>query len=225
MWVQMPSGDVDSPWMRADSRRRGRTAVKRLAGALLLCALLPAACTGGTEPAAPRAAQTPGGTDPSPTPAPAERAPLERRGAKIENVASGGSHRRARVAIRDLRRIGLWSRLTDHLYIVKIGSRLGRGGVPADGHLADALLTAQVEEEGGGALCDIRFYPTAMADDLVRWAQYYAQRLLPEPPPTLRQFWGAILVHELAHCLGEGKGERVADRWEKRALRGLRTLP
>ena len=211
--------------MRVDGRTRGRAGARRLAGAVLLCALLPAACTGGSEPATPRAAQAPSEAGSTPTPAPAERPPLEPRGAKIENVASGGSHRRARVAIRDLRRIGLWSRLTDHLYIVKIGARLGRRSVPEDGHLADAVLTAQVDEEGGGALCDIRFYPTAMADDLVRWAQYYAQRLLPEPPPTLRQFWGAILVHELAHCLGDGKGEGVADRWEKRALRGLRTLP
>ena len=223
MGVQVPSRDVDPSSMRTDEPRRGRTAASFFAAVLMLCALLPAACTGSTEPAARRAAQTP--TEATSTPTPAERPALERRGAKIENVASGWSHRRARVAVRDLKRIGLWGRLSNRLYIVKIGSRPGRVGVPEDGHLADAVLTAQIDEEGGGAVCDIRFYPTAMGDDLVRWDQYYVQRLLPEPAPTARQFWGAILAHELAHCLGDGKGEPVAGRWEKRALRGLRTLP
>ena len=195
--------------------------MKKLAS-VAVCLLL-AACTINTEPTMrvdkPR-------VDPGPaeTPATAERAPLERRGAKVENVAFGRSHGHARRAVKDLKAIGAWRRLTDHLYVVKIGSRLGRESVPEDGHLADAILTAQVDDDGRGALCDIRFYPTAMADDLVRWSQYYAQRLLPDPAPTLRQFWGAILAHELAHCLGHGKGEPVAERWEKRALRGLRTL-
>ena len=208
--------------LEAQKREGERVVDMKKVASVLLCSLLLAACTTDTED--PMRVDKPR-IDPGPTSTPAteERAPLERRGVRVENVAFGRSRAHARRAVRDLKRLGLWKRLTDHLYVVKLGSRLGRESIPDDGHLADAILTAQVDEQGRGALCDIRFYPTAMRDDLVRWAQYYAQNLLPEPAPSLRQFWGAILAHELAHCLGEGKGERVAERWEDRALRGLRT--
>ena len=187
-----------------------------------VCVLL-AACTIETEPTI-RIDKPQVGAGRNVTPEPEERPALGRKGPKVENVAFGRSHDHARRAVKDLKRLGLWKRLTDHLYAIRLGSRLGRDSVPDDGHLADAILTAQVDEEGHGSLCDIRFYPTAMRDDLVRWSLYYAQRLLPEPAPTLRQFWGAILAHELAHCLPEGRGEPAAGRWEERALRGLRTL-
>ncbi|MGH2754374.1 MAG: hypothetical protein ACRDLB_08050 [Actinomycetota bacterium] len=195
--------------------------MKKMVAPALLVAVVIGGCTSGSEP---RAAGPRVRVDSPPTASPegaAERPPLERKGVRVENVAFGASHRHANRAIKDLKKIGLWGRLTDHLYVVKIGSRLGRGSVPEDGHLADAFLTAQVDEDGSGALCDIRFYPTAMIDDLERWAQYYAQNLLPDPAPTLRDFWGTILAHELAHCLGHGKGEEAAERWEDRALRGL----
>ena len=195
----------------------------RKLASVLLCSLLLAACTIDAEPPM-RMGKPRIDPGPSATPATKERPSLKPKGARVENVAFGRSHGHARQAVKDLKRVGLWKRLTDHLYVVKMGSRLGRESIPEDGHLADAILTAQVDEQGRGSLCDIRFYPTAMSDDLARWAQYYAQNLLPEPAPTLRQFWGAILAHELAHCLGHGKGEPVAERWEDRALRALRTV-
>jgi hypothetical protein len=90
--------------------------------------------------------------------------------------------------------------------------------VPSDGHLADAFLTAQIDKRGAGSLCDILFFPQAMTDDLVRYENFYEQGLLPDPTPTLRQFWVSILGHELAHCLRHGSGEPVAERWEKKVL-------
>jgi hypothetical protein len=212
------------PYLDDKSRDDEKVVAMKMLASLLLCSLLLAACTSDPERRL-RVEKPRMDVGPTSTPAEAEERPsLERRGAKVENVAFGRSRGHARRAIKDLKEIGLWRRLTDHLYVVKIGSRLGRESIPEDGHLADAILTAQVDEQGGGSLCDIRFYPTAMGDDLVRWAQYYSQNLLPEPAPTVRQFWGAILAHELAHCLGDGKGEPIAERWEDRALRGLRTL-
>lgn len=139
----------------------------------------------------------------------------------VENVAFGRSKAHVRRAIRDLRQVGLWDRLTRHLYAVKFGSRNGRENVPDDGHLADVYLTARVDGEFGGSFCDVRFYPTAMTDDLDRWATYHAQGLM-DAPPSLRQFWGAIMVHELAHCMPGPKGEKAAGEWEERALVRLR---
>lgn len=153
---------------------------------------------------------------------PAARPPLARPGPKVENVALGASRARLDQAISDLRRVGLWDDLTRHLYRVKLASRLGRVNVPEDGHLADAVLTAVIDDDGQGALCDVMFFPTALRDDLARWRAYFSQGLLDEPPPPARHFWAAIVAHELAHCLGHGRGEEVAERWEARALTVLR---
>jgi hypothetical protein len=141
-----------------------------------------------------------------------------RMGVRVENNAFGSSARLVRQAVRDLKRLDLWGPLTDHLYVIKVGSRLGRDNVPRDGHLADAYITGLVEEEGAGALCDILFFPTAITDDLARWGTYHANGYLEAPPPTLRQFWAALLAHELGHCMEGPRGERVAERWERRAL-------
>lgn len=137
---------------------------------------------------------------------------------KITNSAFGQSRWRVARATRDLRRIGLWDDLTKGLYAIHFRSRLGRDDVPEDGHLADALSTAVIDEDGQGGLCDIWFYPTAIADDLRRWRQYHADGRLDEPPPSPGQFWAAITAHELAHCLGFGRGEKAAERWEAKAL-------
>lgn len=139
----------------------------------------------------------------------------------VTNAALGGSRRHVRRAIRDLRRIGMWQRLTEHLYSVRFATRPGRDQVPDDGHLADAYLTAQIDGRRGGPACDVMFFPAAMADDLERWRTYHGRGLLADPPPSARHFWAAITAHELAHCLGDGKGEGAAMRWERRALRRL----
>ncbi len=138
--------------------------------------------------------------------------------ARVENNAFGSSARLVRRAIRDLKRLDLWGRLTRHLYMIKLGSRLGRDDVPGDGHLADAYITGVVEEEGAGALCDIMIFPTAVTDDLDRWRTYHASGYIEDPPPSLRQFWAGLLAHELGHCMEGPRGERVAETWERRAM-------
>jgi hypothetical protein len=146
-----------------------------------------------------------------------ERGPTRIR-ARVENNAFGSSARLVRRAVRDLKRVHLWGRLTRHLYVIELGSRLGRDNVPRDGHLADAYITGVVEEEGAGALCDIMIFPTAVADDLARWRIYHASGYIEEPAPSLRQLWAALLAHELAHCMEGPRGERVAEMWERRAM-------
>lgn len=156
--------------------------------------------------------------------APAGRAPTLR----VENAALGKSRVRVRDAIADVKRIGLWRRLTRHLYIVRVGSRPGVTDVPGDRHLADAYLWGQIDAGGAGGVCDIMFYPRAVKDDLDRAAGYYAQGL-GEAPPTLGDLWAAVLAHELAHCLPHHNKrglprlapESVAEKWEARALARL----
>lgn len=186
---------------------------------IVVVAVLFAACNGGPE--APSAQPSPAAS-PSAS-QPAERGITQPEGTSVQNVAHGPSKRLVATAIRDLKRVKLWKPLTKHLYVIKIGSRLGRSNVPEDGHLADAYLTAQIDDDGvGGSLCDIMFFPTAMADDLARWRTYNAQGLLDDPAPTRSQFWAAILAHELAHCLNHGSGEPLAEKWEARALEAVR---
>jgi hypothetical protein len=127
-------------------------------------------------------------------------------------------------AVRDLEGLGLWRRLTRHLFEVYLSAREGAVNVPDDGHLADALLTARPRGAEFGSRCDIRFYPAAMARDLRRQARFFEHGLLARPAPSPRRFWVAILAHELAHCLPHRNplrrvGERVAHGWEERVLR------
>jgi hypothetical protein len=129
---------------------------------------------------------------------------------------------RLRQAEHDLKEVGLWRRLADHLYEVRVSVRPGRSDIPSDRHLADAYPSAVAKPGGFGSLCDIAFDPAAISADLARWRRYYSQGRAGRPPATLRQYWGSILAHELAHCLGNGKGERVADHWERVARDRLR---
>jgi hypothetical protein len=124
--------------------------------------------------------------------------------------------------MKDLKRIGLWEKLTGHLYSINFDSRLGRADIPRDGHLADAYYGALVDEdENGGASCDIMFFTTAISDDLQRWRDYYSQGLIAQVPPgDLREFWGSLMAHELGHCQRGPHGEPAAEGWEAKA-RGL----
>ena len=193
---------------------------------LLACALAAALLFAACSEDSPRPGEA--ASSVSPPPAQSEESAAERgitqpEGTVVQNAAHGASKRSVSNAIKDLKKVGLWKPLTRHLYVIKISSRLGRSSVPEDGHLADAYLTAQIDDDGvGGSLCDIMFFPTAMSDDLARWRTYHAQGLLADPAPARREFWGAILAHELAHCLDHGKGEAAAERWEARALEALR---
>ena len=193
--------------------------MSRLLRLVLVAALLAGACTQGSE-ADPTAARS---DAPSPSPAPSPSV-INPPGVFVANVAFGRSKRRVRTAVRDLKAMGLWRPLTRHLFMVKFGSRLGAVNIPDDGHLADAVLTVAEDARGAGALCDVLFFPNSLAQDLDRWRLYYSHAAIADPPPTLRQLWGAVAAHELGHCLPGGPGERVARRWESKALAKLREL-
>jgi hypothetical protein len=189
--------------------------MKRTFASMLAAVLLLVACAPDEAPPQSRPRRRPQNREESIQ----ERRPT-RMHVRVENNAFGFSERMVRQAVRDLKRLDLWHPLTDHLYVIEIGSRLGRESIPRDGHLADAYVTGLVEEEGSGALCDIMFFPTAITDDLTRWQSYYAGGYLDTPPPSsLRQFWASLLAHELGHCMEGPRGERVAERWEHRAFR------
>ena len=145
-------------------------------------------------------------------------------GVVVENAANGKSVARVKRAMRDLKAVNLWLPLTKHLYKIKFQSRLGAASIPEDGHLADAFLTAGFGERAQGRLCDIMFFPNAISRDLDRWRYYYSQGALAEAPPTLRQLWAAVTAHELGHCFPGGPGEKVAQRWEHKALARVREL-
>jgi hypothetical protein len=142
----------------------------------------------------------------------------------VENAALGKSARRVRQAMRDLKDVNLWLPLTKHLYKIKFQSRLGLSNIPEDGHLADAFLTAGFGRKAQGRLCDVMCFPNAISQELDRWQLYYAQGAAIDPPPTLRQLWGSVTAHELGHCFPGQPGEKVARKWEAKALARLREL-
>nr|MDQ3916654.1 hypothetical protein [Actinomycetota bacterium] len=169
-------------------------------------------------------AARPADATPTPSPSPSASPVINPPGIVVLNVAFGKSKRRLQRAIADLKEVDLWYPLTKHLFQLKLGSRLGVTNIPDDGHLADAVLTGAIEEDAQGRLCDLMFFPNAIAQDLDRWRLYHSQGALVDPPPTLRQFWGSILAHELGHCFPGGPGEKVAEHWEREALERLREL-
>jgi hypothetical protein len=191
---------------------------RRFAVASVAAALALAGCSGAGDPA-PAARATP-----SPSPSPSASPVINPPGVVVDNVAFGRSKRRLQRAISDLKKVDLWYPLTKHLFKLKLASRLGVSNIPEDGHLADAVLTGAIEEDAQGRLCDLMFFPNAIAQDIDRWRLYYSQGALIDPPPTLRQFWGSILAHELGHCFPGSPGEKVAERWEREALERLRKL-
>ena len=180
-----------------------------LAGALLLVACEDNASRPDTPPAA--------SSSPSPD-EPRQRELTEADLPLVHNKALGPSHDLVERALKDLKALGFWEALTGRLFIIDIESRIGRADVPEDKHLADAQLTGHVTPRGSGSLCSIMFFPTAMTDDLRRQDEFYSQGMLPEPAPSLRHFWVAILGHELAHCAPGAPGEPYAEKWEERVL-------
>jgi hypothetical protein len=182
------------------------------------CALMAAAC----EPAPERRAERPA-TTPAGEPGVQRRPPS--RSARVVVTANGPARDLVRRSVADLRRLHYWRSLTSHLDEIALSTRSGTASIPEDGHLADAFLT--VTGNASGALCDIRFYPAAIARDLRRQARFYSAGQLAERPPNLRQFWVSILAHELAHCLPHEnffrqRGEPIARAWEHRALERAR---
>lgn len=154
---------------------------------------------------------------------PRHRAPTRPRWFVLNEGLTRRDRHRIRQAVSDLKRLGFWKRLTDHLWQVRISTRPGEARIPQDGHLADAIYTFQ---QGRGSnlepVCDIFFYSRAMTLDAERQAAAEAAGALEEPAPSLRQFWAVVLAHELAHCTGKGqKGEKHSTRWEERVLEAL----
>lgn len=200
------------PVVRLDQRRAGvgtaSIAVRTIA-VLALVAMVACSAPGRTG-AAPRPM--------SPRPPASPSNPPYRSSADLDIAARGIARRRLRTAVEDLRRIGVWPRLTRHLYVVKLGARPGRANVPPDAHLADAVRSAYVDARGQGLLCDVVVFPAAITADLARWRSYHAAGLLPQPAPPPRHFWAAIVGHEIAHCLAHRAPEQVAISWEEKIL-------
>jgi hypothetical protein len=136
--------------------------------------------------------------------------------------AEGAPRARIVQALADVRAIGFWDRLTAELFEVQLDARFGRSNVPRDEHLADAYYTATAVPDGGGTVCDIMFFPTAIETDLARWNVFYAQGRIRRSPPTLRQYYASLLAHELGHCQPGPRGEPVALSWEHRTVAALR---
>jgi len=188
--------------------------VKRATVAIVAAlAFAPVACDEARVPVAPE--RTVAATPSSPV-VPVRHTP------RVVIESSGRTRARLVTAVRDLKRVDLWPRLTDHLYEIELDSRAGTANVPPDGHLADAYFTGVVDERGAGPVCDVMFFPSAVAADLVRWRQYYAAGVMASPAPTERAFYAALVAHELAHCRRGARGEPVARAWEARALRAVR---
>lgn len=199
--------------------QRGFGGVGRFSAAFICYLLVAAGCSGAPEPARepvarPAPASTPSG--------PAERGITDPPGVIVVNGALEDDRQLVARAVRDVKSTGYWKELTGHLYSVRIGVRPGDERIPEDGHLADAVRTLKLDGDLGGVYCQITFYSAAMSNDLVRVGQYFDQGLIATPPPSERQFYAAILGHELAHCLGEGKGEPVARTWEERILKAVK---
>jgi hypothetical protein len=191
--------------------------LKRIAALGLVALVLLSACDNDSDPE-----PQPQPNPQSESPGPAERARTNPTKPRIDNVAQGLSRRELARALRDLRRLGVWKRLTKHLYAIQIDSRLGLDTAPDDGHLADAYSTVLVEEGSRGLYCDLMFWPSAIRADLARWKGYWANGQIDREPPTLRQYWAALLGHELAHCLPGRHGEDLASDWEERIVERLR---
>ena len=199
-----------------------RRASHPAAALLLVAALLSAACDASVDVSVggsptPSASRDAASSDATPSEREATEVPL-----KVFNNAFDRSHRRVARAIRDLKAAGMWKKLiSERLYVIEIQSREGVARVPDDKHLADATLQGYIDDEGSGGRCYILFFPVAIERDLVAQQEGFELGFWDEPP-SLRQFWAAVLGHELGHCLDWDGGEPVAEKWEVRTLEALR---
>ena len=182
---------------------------------MLVMILSLAACDTPPQPAAGPVSPPPAASSSSSDPAP--RPATSPPSLRVYVDAKGPARDRVDRAVRDLKSISMWRRLTDRLFILRIETRTG-GGVPEDGHLADAGLAAHVDPTGAGWYCYIRIWPKALERDLANQRIFYAEGRLGFEPPSLRVFWASILGHELGHCQGRRQvtGERTALEWENR---------
>lgn len=135
--------------------------------------------------------------------------------------------------VRDLVRVGVWKTLTEGLHYVELETHPG-GRSEAGVHLADAVLAHTVVEGRPFVVCDIRFYPRAIRQELrlwrrvrelglspQQWRDYNENGVFDEGQPTKADFWASILAHELVHCLPGPHGEKAAREWEYKTMRRL----
>ena len=206
------------------------TPTMRVLAAAVILLLVAPACD-GAGPNRPRTtARRPQGASESPrgrakkSVEPRERAATDPGGVHLENKGlTVSDRRRVRRAVQDLKDLGFWRELTSHVASVTVATRPGPERAPADGHLADALMTVRLGRFPGYS-CDIMIFSQALEDDVANQAIYYSEGRLSAPPPTLGQFWAIILAHELAHCSPRGRrGEAYSTKWEQRVLEAFGT--
>lgn len=126
-------------------------------------------------------------------------------------------------AVADLKELGFWRNLTEHVVHVKVATRPGLERIPEDGHLADAIQNAQLDPRPG-FVCDIIVFSDALANDVTNQLGYYLEGRISTRPPNLRQFWAVILAHEVGHCSPKGqKGEAHSTKWEQKVLGAFNT--
>jgi hypothetical protein len=159
--------------------------------------------------------------DPRPEPSArvSERNPATPR-ARLQILGGPRTKPAMRFAVAGLKRLHQWRALSEHLTRLVIRARPGARAVPDDRHLADSLY--RPTNSGSGRYCRVTFYPRAMRDDLERQRFYYSEGRLPQEPPSMDEFWVAILGHELAHCRDHWRTEKAALRVEQRVLKLLR---
>lgn len=136
-------------------------------------------------------------------------------------------------AIRDLVKVNVWKKLTKGLYSIEMETHPGARS-QAGVHLADAVLNHTLVDNQPEVVCDIRFYPLAIRQELRiwarikelgvtprRWRDYNSNGVFDETAPAKNDFWAAILAHEIAHCLVGPHGEKAAQEWEYKTMRRL----
>lgn len=209
--------------------------MRRVAAGLGVVALLAGACIERTDAPGARI---------SPAPTPTKTLITTDQGGKAKPGPAGITlvfetgpfeQRLFQATVRDLVRVGVWRKLTRGLHSVELETHPGarsKAGV----HLADAVLSHAVLEGKPLVVCDIRFYPRAIRQELRlfrrvkelglspdEWRDYNDNGVFDEPTPDKSDFWASILAHELSHCLVGPHGEQAAQAWEYKTMRRLRS--
>lgn len=171
----------------------------------------------------------------SASPVTVDQGGLAQRGPGVVLVFETNGRERVlfRAAVRALQRVGVWRPLTRGLYSVELETHPGARS-EAGVHLADAVLNHTLARGRPRVVCDIRFYPRAIRQELrlwrrIRgvgisprdWRDYNENEIFDEKLPNRSDFWASILAHELAHCLLGPHGERAAQEWEYKTMRRL----